>query len=108
MLNMTHNESNEMIIFENFNDKLDKLKEWGIISSKATKIKELYYKGVYSDVQSECDVIGYLSKPTRKDCIDRTYETAIILVNEETHKIAPAYLKQMQSKKFSRYMSDDE
>ncbi|MEW9096125.1 MAG: exonuclease domain-containing protein [Clostridiaceae bacterium] len=93
------NTLNSMIIFDNTNEKIDKLKEWKLLSPKADELKDIYYKDK-SDTY-KCEVIGYFSRKTNSNCLDRSYETIAIKVNNNIIKIAPAYLFDMQKKDFS-------
>lgn len=93
-------ESDNVTYFSSDEEKLNKLKEWGLISAKAKEIKTFKYKGDYTDKDIDCDVIGYIAKETNPKCINKACETVVIKVGEETHKIDAAYLKQMQSKSF--------
>ena len=71
-------------------EKIEKLKEWKLISKKATKIKTLLYKGIYINENScECDIIGFVDD-----------NEIIIQIQNKIHSIHPAYLKSMQKKNF--------
>lgn len=94
MINL--NETEEIILFKSDTEKLSKLKEWTILSSSAKKLKKILYKGAYTIAPIECDVIGYIEKFTNPNCIDMVYETAVIKIGNEIHKINPMYLKDMQ------------
>ncbi|MNJ35232.1 hypothetical protein D3C77_299630 [compost metagenome] len=64
---------------------MDKCKEWGLLSSKASKIKAFYYKG--HGLNEGCSIIGYVD-----------HITAVIqLDNNQKHCIHPSYLKEMQA-----------
>ena len=89
--------------FADFEEKLQKYREWDFRNRKKNELKILYYKGIYSDKDydnpEECNIIGYyddtrllieLTESKRKLIIDRNY------------------LKQMQSKTFVRNQSEDE
>lgn len=91
-------EFDEVIIFKNDTEKLSKLKEWTIISPSAKELKNILYKGTYTSIPVKCDVIGYIEKFTNHNCIDMIYETAVIKIGDEIHKINPMYLKDMQKK----------
>ncbi|MEG1256742.1 BRCT domain-containing protein [Clostridium sp.] len=87
----------EWITFQSIEYKLEKLREWKLISSKAVEIKTLYYKGNYIDKHIECDVVGFVD------------DNEIILhINGELHSIHPDYLLDMQNKSFSRYLDHSE
>lgn len=89
--------------FADFEEKLQKYREWDFRNRKKNELKTLYYKGVYSDRDydnpEECDIIGYYDD-TR----------LLIELKESTQKliIDRNYLKQMQSKTFIRNQSEDE
>lgn len=73
--------------FYSEDQKMDKLKEWKIISPKSNEIKKLYYKGIYTNHAVECDVIGYVD------------DNEIILeINSELHSILPEYFVEMQKR----------
>lgn len=95
------NTLDSMIVFNSLSEKMDKLKEWKLISPKAEELKDVYYKDVNGAYK--CEVIGYLSKKTNLNCLDMYYETIIIKVNDKIVKIAPAYLLEIQKKDFSLY-----
>ncbi|MDO5039423.1 3'-5' exonuclease [Clostridium sp.] len=81
------NPKREWIEFKSEEEKVEKLKELKIISSKAKEVKELYYKGAYSDGSILCDVVGYVD------------ENEIILkINEKLHSVHPEYFLDMQKK----------
>ena len=93
-------ENEELIEFKNIEDKMKKLKEWEIISPKAKEIKEIKYKGIYTNAECICEVVGYILKFTNDKCIDMSYETTVIKIEDKFHKISPAHLKEMQLKGF--------
>ena len=103
-------EHDNVIYFSSLEEKLKKSNQWGLISEKKmnnlisgkiTGMKSILYKGREVDVETVCDVIGYISYKTKPGCINPVYETVVIEINGETNKINPAYLKQMQSKDFN-------
>lgn len=94
-------ESDNVTYFSSDEEELEKLKEWGLVSSRAKEIKKFKYKGVYVDKELDCDVIGYIAKETNPKCLNKNCETVVIQISEETYKIDAAYLKQMQSKNFN-------
>lgn len=64
---------------------MDKCKEWGLLSDKASKMKAFYYKG--HGLNEACSIIGYVD-----------HITAVIqLDNNQKHCIHPSYLKEMQA-----------
>lgn len=81
------NPKREWIEFKSEEEKLEKLKELKIISSKSKEVKELYYKGVYTEDATLCDVVGFVD------------DNEIILnINGELHSIHPEYFIDMQKK----------
>lgn len=80
----------EWIRFETLEEKLLKLKEFKIISQGAKEVKDLYYKGAYTEEFVLCDVEGYVD------------ENEIILnIEGNLHSIHPDYFIDMQkSEKF--------
>ncbi len=73
--------------FDSFEEKLEKLKEFEIISPKAKEIKTLYYKGAYTTDIVECDVVGYVDQ----------FEI-ILNINGELHSIMPECFVEMQKR----------
>lgn len=64
---------------------MDKCKEWGLLSDRASKVKTFYYKG--HGLNEACSIIGYVD-----------HITAVIqLDNHQKHCIHPSYLKEMQA-----------
>ena len=89
--------------FADFEEKLQKYKEWDFRNRKKNELKTLYYKGIYSDRDydnpEECDIIGYYD------------DTRLFIELKEIKQkliIDRNYLKQMQSKNFFRNQSEDE
>lgn len=76
--------------FESIEEKLLKLKEYKIISQGAKEVKDLYYKGAYTEDVDLCDVVGFVD------------ENEIVLnINGNLHSIHPDYFIDMQkSEKF--------
>lgn len=83
-------EPNTYIAFENEAEQLDKCKEWGLLSEKATKTKAYYYKG--HGVNVACSIVGYVDKMT----------AVIELDNKQRHCIHPSYLKEMQAANYGQ------
>ncbi|MGL5066459.1 MAG: exonuclease domain-containing protein [Sarcina sp.] len=82
---------NDFIMFETESEKLEKLKQYKLISAKATACdKAIYYKGVYSSDAIRCDIVGYLD-----------LDVLILDINGKLHSIRGEYLKQMQDANFS-------
>lgn len=73
--------------FDSKNEKIEKLKEWKLVSPKATEIKKFYYKGAYTNEPIECDVIGFVDD-----------NEIILYINGELHSIHPDYFADMQKK----------
>lgn len=71
--------------------KIEKLKELGLLSPKASKVKLLYYKGLYTSSPAVCDVVGIVDN-----------DEIVIEVEGKLHSLHPDYLKQMQKANFSR------
>lgn len=80
--------------FESKEEELEKLREWQIIFSKTTEIKQFYYKGTYTDKPVECKVAGYVDD-----------NEIILYVNGKLHSIHPDYFLDMQKKDFSKNIS---
>ncbi|SFB54028.1 hypothetical protein SAMN05216312_112104 [Cohnella sp. OV330] len=78
------------IAFADEAEQLDKLKEWDLVSEKATKAKTFYYKG--NGLKEVCGIVGYVD-----------HMTAVIeLPNKQKHCIHPSYLKEMQAANFGQ------
>ena len=73
--------------FETIEEKLEVLRELKLVSSKASEVKTLYYKGAYTKEAVECDVVGIVDN-----------NEIILDVNGELHSIHPDYLLDMQKK----------
>lgn len=73
--------------FYSIDEKLEKLRHWEIISPKATDIKELYYKGSYTDLAVPCDVVGFVDD-----------NEIILSINNKLHSILPDYFVEMQKR----------
>jgi len=83
--------------FESIEEELEKLREWKLISSKATEVKQFYYKGIYTEKTSECKVAGFVDD-----------NEMILYINGELHSIHPDYFFDMQKKDFSKNISSEE
>lgn len=77
--------------FESIEEEIEKLREWKFISSKATEVKQFYYKGAYTDKTVECKVAGFVDD-----------NEIILYINGELHSIHPDYFFDMQRKDFSK------
>lgn len=73
--------------FETIEEKLEVLRELKLVSSKASEVKTLYYKGAYTKEAVECEVVGIVDN-----------NEIILDVNGELHSIHPDYLLDMQKK----------
>ncbi|WP_406540887.1 BRCT domain-containing protein [Clostridium ljungdahlii] len=89
---------NSTIIFNTLDDKINKLREWKLLSRTAADLKDIYYKN--KNETYKCDIIGYSTKKTNLNCLSQFYETIVIKVNDKIIRIAPAYLLDMQKKDF--------
>jgi len=81
-----------IVMFKDKHEKREKLREWTLLS----KIKTIRPKYINDKLDTYCDILGYISKETQKGCVDKIYETLIIIENNVIHKISIPYLKQMQ------------
>lgn len=87
--------SEEFIKFNSLEEKIEKLKEFKLISAKSTTAdKTFFYKGVFSNKAIPCEIIGYLHN-----------EVLVIEVENSLHSIRGEYLKQMQDSNFSNFTS---
>lgn len=78
--------------YSTFNDdleKMNKLKELKLLSDKAKRLKDFYYKGFYVKEPTKCNIVGFVDN-----------SEIIIEVNSLLHSIHPAYFKQMQKSNF--------
>lgn len=75
----------DYIAFEDEAEAIDKCKEWGLVTPKATKLKAFYHKGTGKNIA--CEIVGYVDDIT----------TVIKLETGELHLIHPSYLKEMQA-----------
>ncbi|WEK54855.1 MAG: hypothetical protein P0Y55_01895 [Candidatus Cohnella colombiensis] len=84
---------NEFQRFEDEDAQLEKCREWGLVSDKATKMKIFNYKGNGLNVPVE--IVGYVD-----------YLTAVISFdNGDQHCIHPSYLKEMQASSYGQKQS---
>lgn len=74
--------------FDNEAEQIEKCKEWGLLSEKASKIKAFYYKR--NNMSLPCSIIGYVDRMT----------AVIEFDNRQKHCIHPSYLKEMQAANF--------
>lgn len=75
----------DYVAFEDEAETIDKCKEWGLVTPKATKMKAFYHKGTGKNIA--CEIVGYVDDIT----------TVIKLETGELHLIHPSYLKEMQA-----------
>ncbi|SDW56729.1 hypothetical protein [Paenibacillus sp. CF384] len=75
--------------FENEEEQIQKLKEWGLLSEKASKSKTFIYKN--NGVHTVCSIVGYVDKMT-----------AVLALDDKQHCIHPSYLKEMQTASFGQ------
>ncbi|MUT65209.1 hypothetical protein [Paenibacillus sp. NEAU-GSW1] len=82
-------EPNAYTSFEDEAAQIEKCKEWGLLSEKATKTKPFYYKG--NGLNEACTIVGYADSMT-----------AVISLgaNAGLHCIHPSYLKEMQASNY--------
>ncbi|CAM3763863.1 hypothetical protein COLU111180_07245 [Cohnella lubricantis] len=78
------------IAFDHEAELLDKCKEWGLLSEKASKAKTFYYKG--NGMNEACEIVGYVDKLT----------AVIEFADKQKHCIHPSYLKEMQASTFGQ------
>ncbi|HEX9027291.1 MAG TPA: BRCT domain-containing protein [Clostridium sp.] len=83
--------------FESIEEELEKLREWKFLSSKATEVKQFYYKGAFTEKSVECKVAGFVDD-----------NEIILYINGELHSIHPDYFFDMQRKDFSKNLSSEE
>jgi hypothetical protein len=76
--------------FESEAEQIDKCKEWGLLSDKASRSKAFFYKG--SGKNLACSIIGYVDNMT----------AVIEFDNKQKHCIHPSYLKEMQASNYSQ------
>jgi hypothetical protein len=96
------NEKDNVITFNNLNEKLNKLYEWELISKTnkdkilngMMELKKFKYYFIGNKSYTECDVIGYINYPNNNG------ETVVVSVDSNLCKIMPLYLKDMQSTSF--------
>jgi hypothetical protein len=76
--------------FENEANQLERCREWGLLTEKATKTKAFFYKG--HGMNLACSIVGYVDKMT----------AVIEFDNEQRHCIHPSFLKEMQASGYSQ------
>ncbi|WP_028548913.1 hypothetical protein [Paenibacillus sp. UNC451MF] len=81
------------IAFEDEAAQIEKCKEWGLLSEKASKNKAFFYKG--NGMNLACSIIGYVDNMT----------AIIEFDNKQLHCIHPSYLKEMQAASYSQRLT---
>jgi hypothetical protein len=81
------------IAFENEAAQIEKCKEWGLLSEKATKTKAFFYKR--TGMNLACSIVGFVDKMT----------AVIEFDNQQRHCIHPSFLKEMQASNFGQKLS---
>ncbi|NIK78880.1 hypothetical protein FHS15_004026 [Paenibacillus castaneae] len=79
--------------FEDEAEQIEKCRDWGLLSGKATKTKAFFYKG--NGMNLSCSIVGYVDKMT----------AVIQFENEQQHCIHPSYLKEMQASNYGQKVS---
>ncbi|CAI6075410.1 hypothetical protein [Cohnella sp. JJ-181] len=78
------------VAFADESERLEKCKEWDLLSEKATKSKTFYYKGY--GLKEACEIVGYVD-----------HMSAVIqFANKQKHCIHHSYLKEMQAANFGQ------
>lgn len=70
-------------------ERLEICKKYKLIAPTKTELKDLYYKGLYTDEPTVCKVVGYAD------------DVLIVETDCKLHSINPDYLLQMQKKDFN-------
>jgi len=78
------------ILFEDETEQMNKCIQWGLLSEKASKMKDYYFKGYGMNIT--CRIVGYIDDIT----------AVIEFNNNQKHCIHPSYLKEMQASSFNR------
>ncbi|RUS45746.1 hypothetical protein [Cohnella sp. AR92] len=76
--------------FDSEDEQIEKCKEWGLLSGKASRIKSFYYKG--NGMNESVSVIGFVDKMT----------AVIEFENKKRHCIHPSFLKEMQASNYGQ------
>ncbi len=79
--------------FDDEAEQIEKCKEWGLLSEKASKSKVFYYKGGGTNLP--CSVVGYVDDIT----------AVIEFDNGQKHCIHPSYLKEMQAANYGQRLT---
>ncbi len=73
---------------QNDAERLEVCKKYKLVAKTKDELKEFFYKGLYTESPTACQVVGY-------------YDNLLVIeVNGELHSIHPDYLLQMQKKDF--------
>jgi hypothetical protein len=83
-------EPNTYNAFANEAEMIEKCKEWGLLSEKASKTKTFIYKG--TGMNLPCSLIGFVDKMI----------AVIEFDNKQRHCIHPSLLKEMQASNYSQ------
>jgi hypothetical protein len=83
-------EPNTYNAFENEAEQLEKCKDWGLLSEKASRTKTFIYKG--NGMNLTCNIVGFVDKMT----------AVIEFDNKQQHCIHPSYLKEMQASNYGQ------
>lgn len=87
-------EPNGFQSFASAEEEIEKCREWGLLSEKATKTKAFTYKR--AGQAWPCAIVGYVD-----------FVTAVIAFeNGQRHCIHPSYLKEMQAASFGRVSAE--
>ena len=76
--------------FQDEIEQIDKCRQWGLLSDKASKAKDYSYK--VNGATHNCRIVGYVDDLT----------AVIELDNHKHHCVHPSYLKEMQASSFSQ------
>ena len=83
-------EPKEYTPFDNEWEQIDRCKQWGLLSDKASKTKDYVYK--VNGMTYSCQIIGYVDDITAVIAFD----------NQFKHCVHPSYLKEMQASGFNQ------
>ncbi|WP_199618257.1 hypothetical protein [Paenibacillus alkalitolerans] len=79
--------------FETETEQIEKCKEWGLLTDKASKTKTYFYKG--NGMNLSCSIVGFVDNVT----------AVIEFDNKQKHCIHPSYLKEMQASNYGQKLS---
>ncbi|MDF2960739.1 MAG: hypothetical protein K0S39_2474 [Paenibacillus sp.] len=86
-------EPNTYNAFENEAALIEKCKEWGLLTEKATKTKAFFYKR--NGMSLACSIVGFVDNMT----------AVIEFDNNQRHCIHPSYLKEMQASNYGQKLA---